>query len=240
MLQGRGRLRRHYAGILGITALWLVALALIVRSSIDRLSVPPWGNPMGDRLSPEVAGDTYVGQLFTAPMPGLYRIEIALARSTAHSNAHITVHLKSEPASAEDLWTANLDTQDVYDGMLYGFEFAPIRGSQGQTYYFYFESDESVPGDAIAVRYSPHAALEGATTYLNGQPAAGNLQFHSFYSLRTRDRVNLLLARMADGRPYMFGTPGFYLGLAVAYALVLGTFLWLVIRAVLRTPEERA
>ena len=194
---------------------------------------------MGGHLSPEVAGDTHVGQLFTAPMPGLYRIEIALARSTADGEARVTVHLKSDPASAEDLWAADLDTQDVYDGMLYGFEFAPIRASEGQTYYFYFESDESVPGDAIAVRYSPRAALEGASAYINGQPVAGNLQFHSFYSLRTRDRVDLLLARMVDGRPYMFGTPGFYVGLAVAYAVVLGTFLWLVTRAVLKTPEER-
>jgi hypothetical protein len=172
-------------------------------------------------------------------LPGLYRIEIVLARATAHSGNRITIHLKDDPDSAQDLWTTSLDTLEVQDGIPYGFDFEPIRDSKGRTYYFYLESAGSLPGDAVAVYHSPHATLEGASAYLNHQPIAGNLQFRTYYSLRTRDRIVLLLTRMSEGRTHVLGTKGFYLGLSVAYALVLGTFLWLVARAALEAPEER-
>lgn len=224
----------------GLIALWALTLAVIAKTSIDRLLLPsPWGNPRGDGLSAEVTGDTHVGQAFTAPLPGLYRIEIVLAQATA-SNAHrVTFHLKTDPASAQDIWTADLDTSDVQDNRPYGFEFEPIRESEGRSYYFYLESAESAPGDAIAVRYSPYATLEEASAYLNGQPIAGDLQFHTFYSLRTRDRIDLLLTHMAEGRPYIFGTKGFYVGMAVAYGLVLGVFLLLIARVILEEAEGK-
>lgn len=232
-------MNRRRAVILGMGFLWLVSLAIAVKIATDRLPIPSLGNSVADSLSPEVASDTQVGQLFTAPLPGLYRIEFVLAPSAAYSRRPITIHLKSDPAAAEDLWTAELDGHGVQDTGSYGFEFEPIRGSEGQTYYFYLEAGESGPGDAIALRYYSQGTLEGASAYVNGEPVAGNLQFNSFYSLRTRDRLALLLTRMAEGRSYLLGTKGFYIGLAVAYALVLGMFLWLVGRAVLETREER-
>jgi hypothetical protein len=180
-----------------------------------------------------------VGQLFTAPLPGLYRIDIGLVRATSHGARDVTIHLRSAPTSPDDLRSAVLNTQAVEDGGPYGFEFEPIRDSKGQTFYFYLESAGSAPGDAMAARYDPETSLEGASAYLNGKPVSGNLQFNTFYSLRTRDRVDLLLTRMAEGRPYMLGSKGFYVGLAGAYVSVLGTFLWLVAKAVLQSPEER-
>jgi hypothetical protein len=222
----------------GLIALWVLTLAVIGKTSIDRLLFPPpWGNPRGDGLSAEVAGDTHVGQQFAAPLPGLYRIEIVLARATARNAHPVTFHLKTDPASAQDIWVADLNTSDVQDNRPYGFEFEPIRDSKGKSYYFYLESAASAPGDAIAVHYSPYATLEGASAYLGGQPVAGDLQFHTFYSLRTRDRIDLLLTQMAEGRPYIFGTKGFYVGMAVAYALVLGVFLLLIARVILEEAE---
>ena len=72
---------------------------------------------------------------------------------------------------------------------------------------------------------------------MNGQAVGGNLKFRTFYSLRTRDKVDLLLARMAAGRPYLLGTKGFYVGLAIAYGIVLGIFLWYVAQTILE--DER-
>jgi hypothetical protein len=226
---------KRYLAILGLMALWMIALTIIAGTSVNSLSAPPWGNLIGgpESVSPRVAENTHVGQLFTAQLPGLYRIELTLVPATVTPAHRVTFHLKADPAS-KDLWTAELPTHDLQADKLYGFEFEPIRDSQGQTFYFYLESPESTPADAIAVGYSPNAILEGASAYLNGQPVAGNLQFHTYYSLRTRDKFDLLLSRMAEGRPYMFGTKGFYIGLAVAYVLVLGMFLLQTAKALLK------
>lgn len=213
--------------------LWAIAMVLVVKISIDRLSVAPWGNPMGESQLAEVAGDTLVGQQFTAPFSGMYRIEVALDPSTAHNVHWVTFHLTGDPSGVEDLRTIDLNTSDLQDGMPYGFEFPPLRDSKGQSYYFYLQSTDSTPGDAVSVRYSPDAFVDGASAYLNGQPVAGNLQFHTYYTLRTRDKVDLLLARMTEGRPYFLGSKSFYIGLAITYALVLGIFLWQIARVVL-------
>ena len=64
--------------LLGSTIVWGIAIAVMIKSSVDRLSVPPWGNPVGDDRSPAIADGTQVGQRFVAPYPGLYRIEVWL------------------------------------------------------------------------------------------------------------------------------------------------------------------
>ena len=218
--------------VLGTGIVWASVMVLVVYSSVNRLSVAPWGNPLGDSLLAEVAGDTLVGQEFTAPLPGLYRIEVALDSGAVRSMHPVTFHLETDPSAVEDLWTTTFNTSDVQDGTPYGFEFPPLRDSQGQSYHFYLQSADSTSGDAVAVRYSADAFVDGASAYLDGQPVAGNLQFLTYYTLRTRDKVDLLLTRMAEGRPYFLGTKGFYVGLAVTYVLVLGAFLWQTAQAV--------
>jgi hypothetical protein len=85
----------------------------------------------------------------------------------------------------------------------------------------------------VTVHYDPDSVINGAGAYSSDQALSGNLKFHTFYSLRTRDKIELLLARMPAGRPYRFGTKGFYVGLAVAYIIVLGAFLWQTAQAIL-------
>lgn len=220
--------------VLGLTAVWLLAIALVITSSVDAMPVLPWGNTMGDERSAEVAGDTQIGQRFTAPFPGLYRIEVALDPSAVRGAHQLTFHLRTDPSVAEDYWTETLSTKDVQDGTPYYFEFPPIHNSAEQTYYFYLESASSTSGDAIAVRYSSDAILDGATALVNGQWVKGNLQFRTYYKPGTWDKIDLLLTRMAEGRPYLFGIKAFYGGLAVTYVLVLGAFLWVIAQAILR------
>ena len=219
--------------VLGSTIVWLVAMAAVVKTSVDRGSVPPWGNSLGDDRSAEIERSTHVGQQFTAPFPGLHRVQVALDPATAHAARRVTFHLKTGPLAQEDLWTADLSTSEVQDGVPHGFEFPPMRNSKGRTIYFYLDSPDSAPGDAITARYSPAAILDGASAYLDGQPVAGDLQFDTFYAPRTRDKIDLLLTRMAEGRPYLFGTKGVFVSLAAVYILTLGAFLWHAAQAVL-------
>lgn len=223
---------RHRLAVISLLAVWMIALAFVVKAALDRLTVPSWGNPPGGDLSALAVGDTAVGERFTAPLPGLYRIQVALVPATTGTSRSVTFHLKTDAAAATDLWTTSFWTDDVQEGVPMAFEFPPRRDSQGQTFYFYLESPGPAPGQGLAARYGPATVLEGANACLNHQPLAGNLVFDTFYTLRTRDRAGLLLSRMADGRPYLFGSRGFYVGLALAYALVLGLFLLYIARAI--------
>jgi hypothetical protein len=221
----------------GVTGLWMVALAVVVKVGLDRMPVSPWGNAIGDELSPVVAGDTRVGQVFVAPLPGLYRIDIVLESIESSGEQSLVFHLKADPSAQGDLWTGQVRVGGTQSGMFYAFEFPPIRDSEGKSYYFYLEPADSASGGAVAVRYSSSTVLEGAGAYVNGRPVAGDLQFQTHYTLRTRDRIGVLLSRMAEGRPYMLGTEGFYVGLGIVYILVLGAVLLMVARAILKEEE---
>jgi hypothetical protein len=232
------RLTRHHLFIAGSTALWLMGLALIVKASLDQTSVPPWGNPRGDQLLTATGEGSQVGQRFTAPLPGLYRIQVGLADATTGDMQSIIFHLKEDQADAEDLWRASLSEGSAQPERLYDIEFPPLRDSKGQIYTFYLEPVSATAEEAVSARYSPSARLEGASAYLNGQPVAGNLQFLTYYTLRTQDKADLLIRRMAESRPYLLGTQGFYIALAAVYVVVLGAFLTRAAQAILREQEK--
>jgi hypothetical protein len=225
---------------LAATLLWLLLLGFVAKVSLDRLAVPPWGNDPASAESLELTGEAQAGQAFTAPFPGLYRVEVGLTQAAANPDQTVVLHLKAGPAAPGDLWTATLRAGDLPVAGFYSFEFSPRRDSQGQGYYFSLEAPGAAPGQGVAVGYSPASVLQGASAYLDGQPVDGNLQFRTFYTLRTRDKVRVLLSRMATGRPYLLGSPGFYVALAGIYLLVLAAFLIQVARVALREEEEES
>jgi hypothetical protein len=222
----------------GTLIVWLAVLALIGRTAVNSLSIPSWGNAVRGGPPPEVTRDTQVGQRFTAPLPGLYRIELELMEATASTSRQVVFHLKDSPDADEDLWTTYLDSAEIQKGKPYSFEFPAMLDSERQTFYFYLESPDSVAGDAVAVRYGPNSRLDGATACLNHQPVPGNLAFQTYYALSAWEKADLLLGRMAEGRPYMLGTKGFYVGLAIVYAIVLAAFLMRIAAAILNEAKE--
>jgi hypothetical protein len=236
----RGTVKRRTLALTLLTAAWLVALAIVAIDALDRLEIRPWGNPMSDSLSAPVAGATRVGQLFVAPMPGLYRIEVSLGPGGGGAAQDLIFHLQTEPLASEDLVTIKLSSAQIVAGTPLGFEFEAIRDSMGQRFFFFLEAPAAEPEQALRLRYSPGATLEGATAYLDDQPLLGSLSFHSYYTLRTRDRVNLLLSRMAESRPYFLGSKAFYLFLAAVYALALGAFLYKVGDQVVRESDDES
>lgn len=219
--------------LLGSVILVAAVLVLGAGDTVASVAAPPWGNAKGTERSAEVAGDTVVGQQFVAPYPGLHRIDVGLDPTLVKSSHQLTLHLKeAHPLATEDSWAVDLSTDDIRDSESYAFEFPPIRDSDGKTYHFYLESADSSPGDAITVRYDPASLLEGSSALVDGQPVDGNLQFETFYTLTAGDKLDILLTRMTEGRPYLFGNKWFYIGLAVVYVLLLGTFLWRAAQAI--------
>jgi hypothetical protein len=210
---------------LGTMVLWVILLAFVVKDSVDRLQVPPWGNAAEGESLLEVGGGTNVGQGFVAPLPGLYRIDVPLQWAATGSPQAVAFHLKSSPDAGEDIWTTTFTSDELQDGRPLSFEFPVLRDSREQAYYFYLEAPGAAPGSTVAVAYSPGASFDRASAYVDGQPVAGDLQFQTFYTLRTRDKAYLLLSRVAEGRPYMLGSRGLYIGLGLGYVLVLCIFL---------------
>lgn len=221
--------------VLGV--LFLTAMALILKTGVDAVNAPPWGNAVAGDLSPEVAGDTQVGQAWRAPLPGLYCIELFLQPPALPASQPLTFHLRAAVGAGPDIRTATINPEQILAGVPYAVEFEPLRDSKAKTFYFNLESPESRPGEAVKAIYGPESTLEGGSAYVNGQEVPGNLVFQTHYTLRTREKIDLLLERMAQGRPYFLGTKGFYLGLAVVYGLLLLLLIWRVAAKI--ASEER-
>jgi hypothetical protein len=223
---------RRLLFLLGSTVLVVAALVL-VGNSVNSVTAPPWGSTTGTERSAEITGDTVVGQRFVASFPGLHRIDVGLDPAQVRGGHHLTFHLKKvDSPSTEDLWTTDLVSDDIRNGESHTFQFPPIRDSARQGYYFYLESDDSSPGDVVTIRYDPASFLVGSTALVDGQPVHGNLQFETFYALRTGDKVEILLSRMTEGRPYLFADRWFHIGLAVVYVVLLVVFLWQTAQAI--------
>jgi hypothetical protein len=222
---------------LGSMALWAVVLAVIGKASLDQVSVPPWGNPASEESPLVVEGGGEVGEAFVAPFPGLYRITVTQAGIAASTPQAMTFHLTTDPQGGPDIWSSAIPSDGLQAGQPLSFEFLPLGDSAGQTYYFYLEAANPEPGTAIGLNYSADTNLDGAGAYLDGVPVAGNLQFQTFYALRTRDKLDVMLNRMASGRPYMFGSKMFYVGLGLAYVLVLLALVLQLVQSTLGKDE---
>lgn len=220
-----------------LLVVWLLVMGLVAKSALDRLSAPPWGNPSGNATTLLLGDGVRVGQTFTAPLPGLHRIDLLVDVQTAGPAQLIAFHLQPDAPGAGDLWSTTLSLGENSGRQPVIVEFPPIRDSKGRSYHVYLEAAEGPEGEPIAVVSAPAEMLPGAHATLNGEPAPGALWFQSYYSLRTREKVDLLLSRMAEGRPYLLGAKGFYVGLGVAYVLALGALTLSIVLSILKERE---
>jgi hypothetical protein len=225
---------------LGTMVLWVILLAFVVKGSVDRLQVPPWGNATEGESLLEMVGGTRVGQGFVAPLPGLYRIDVTLQSPGTGRPQAIVFHLKSSPDAGQDIWTTTFSSDELQNGSPLSFDFPVLRDSREHAYYFYLEATGATSASGVAVGYNPGTNLDRASAYIDGQPVDGDLQFQTFYSLRTRDKAYLLLSRVAEGRPYMLGSKGLYIGLGLGYVLVLCIFLVQIAGAIWAEQDEEA
>jgi hypothetical protein len=129
--------------------------------------------------------------------------------------------LKTDPHAQADLWAQEFSLRGLTADALYRFDLEPLRESSGKRYYFALEAPACSPGSAPSALWDPGGALEGSSVYRDGQPLPGALRFQTFYSLTTWDKVDLMLSRMAEGRPYVLGRKGLYAGMFVVWAVVL-------------------
>jgi|Deesub1362B_J571_1020462.scaffolds.fasta_scaffold06598_2 hypothetical protein len=201
-----------------------IGLVIIGREALGKFESEV-GNSLSEKVAGEIKGATTIGQTFVAPYPDLHRIDVFLA-TYARTNTHdVTFHLKASPESEEDIFAISFNASEVEDNAYRSFVFPQIRESAGKSFYFYLESPSSTPGDAITVWMSNSDAYPEGSAYIDGEPVRGDLRFLTHYSLGYLDKINLLLDRLAENKPYIFGDKRFYIFLGVVYLLLLVLFL---------------
>jgi len=97
-----------------------------------------------------------------------------------------------------------------------------MADSAGQTYYFFFDSPSSTPGDALTLGGLEGDTYPNGTALINGQPARADVAFRTYYSnVSLAEKTAALAARITENKPSIWGDVRFYVFLAVAYVLIL-------------------
>lgn len=128
----------------------------------------------------ELVGGEAFGQSFVSARDNLYRIDLSTATYARTSSAAVIFHLQSSPEAGTDIISITLPGPEIQNERPTSIEFPPLPDSGGQSYYFYIESPEGAPGDAITVYANGYDQFPDGTAYRNGQAVAGDLAFTAY------------------------------------------------------------
>ena len=126
-----------------------------------------------------IAGETF-GQSFECLRDNLYRIDLGTATYARANSAPLLFHLRSDPQASTDIISVTIPGPEIQNERPTSITFPPLADSQGKSYYFYLESPEAVPGDAITLYANAHDQYADGVAYVNGQPVDGDLVFTAY------------------------------------------------------------
>jgi hypothetical protein len=202
--------------VVGILLLGLIGIWRSVEGvSTDQ---PQVSITVGELLPSAIAGQTFV-----AEYSGLSRIQVLLATYARSNTGPLTFHLRSSPDAQEDLVTLAFDAADVVDNTYYAFEFPPIRGSAGRSFYFCLEAAQAAPGNAVTAWGSTEDVYPDGEAVLQGLEGNGvrDLTFRLGYNPPLWQRVSILAQRLTANKPSVWGDVRLYAVLTAVYAVLL-------------------
>lgn len=215
-----------------------LSLLLILGFSLDRIEAEPVGQPTAGTPAGEIHGPIAIGQVFTAPYNGLYRVDVLMATYARENTQDVIFHLRSAPEVEVDLIRIVVNARVIEDNAYHSFTFDPIRDSARKSYYFFFESPSSVPGDAVTVWGRLKDAYDEGRAFRDHLPGAGDLAFLTYYRPSLLDRGSILLERLTDNKPLLWGDKRFYVLLGLLYLALLGLFFTQIAKLSLSEEEE--
>lgn len=215
--------------ILGWTAP-IVGLLLICWFSWVEVGLLSSGQPIYEGHVREFYGDAQVGQTFVAPYSGLYRVDVLLLTYGRINTHDIVFHLKASPEEEEDLLKITINARQAKD-TYFGFTFPRIPDSAGKTFFFYLDSPESVPGDAITIGSKDGDPYAKGAAYLNGSPTEQDLTFVARYRAGLWEIANAVLDRLVGNKPSIWGDRRLHFSLAFLYLALLGLLFGRVMEA---------
>ncbi len=128
----------------------------------------------------EIFGDIIIGQTFIAPFSDLNRIDLNLATYDRLNTKDTIFHLRASPSSP-DIVTIKLNAAEIANNQYHRFSFPKIQDSKGKSYYFFIESPDSLPGNAITVWYNGDDIYKEGSAYKNHTPVDGDLTFRAYF-----------------------------------------------------------
>lgn len=174
----------------------------------------------------ELYGDIHYGQSFVASYPNLHRIDVVMSTYGRRNTRDVVFHLKEGLDIRADVASVTFNAGDVGDEAWQSFTFPALSDSAGQAYYFYFESPESEPGDAVSVMGREGDPYASGQAYINGQPFPGDMAFRVYYRMSPRQKIDVVLSSLAANKPSLWGSKYPYMLLVAVYVLLLGALLW--------------
>jgi len=111
------------------------------------------------------------------------------------------------------------------------FAFPPIPDSGGQSYYFYLESPDSRPGDAVTIHYSTRHDYVDGERYMNDEVAPGDLVFRTYYDVTLGEVMAPFVHHVQKDKPFL-------ILFILAYATIF-IFLIVVSVKILRARGEK-
>ncbi|MBI2939504.1 MAG: hypothetical protein HYY04_03630 [Chloroflexi bacterium] len=217
MLRMRGERRVRPYGALALGLVALVALSLLVPVEVQRDVQPFFTNP----AVPEIYGETTVGQSFVAAYPGLERIEMLVGTHARRNDAPLVFRLREDGPGGRELASVEVNPATLPDNQYTAFPFLARSDSAGRPFYFSLEAPDGRPGNAITVWAHRANILPQGTLYVGEQPTGGDLAFHVGYRATPAQLARAELDLFAARKPGVFGLPGLYAALIVAYLVVL-------------------
>ena len=137
----------------------------------------------------ELTGPRQIGQSFVARHDNLHRIDVFVATYRRRNTRDVILHLRESPTAKQDLATVKVNANLWPDNAYASFTFEPQAESRGKSYYFYLESPNSVPGDAITLWAYSQVNLPSDSLYRNGQVSEGQLIFGLFYQEENQGEI---------------------------------------------------
>jgi hypothetical protein len=167
-----------------------------------------------------------LGQTFVAPRDGLQRIDVLMYRPFWQDVSPVTFHLREDGAEG-DLFSFTFDPGAARGWHWQSFRFVPLADSAGQTYYFFFESPASGPGDALSLGGVEGDLYPDGTALINGHPAFADVAFKTFYAnVSLSDKLSALAGKITEHKPSIWGDIRFYAMLALVYLLLVTWLGW--------------
>jgi len=221
------------------TFLVLSGLAILERQDLSQTSQPLFNEML------DFHGPLKVGQSFVASRPGLCRIDLLLARRGRTNRSLLIFHLRAGAEATVDLATVTIQASRLEDVttmirrpyVYQSFSFSPIPDSAGKTFYFWIESPQSPADDPLLVRYQAGDAYPESAMFIDGAAMDGDLAFKAYYTQRFPGNTALLLERLAEHRPFPWGSKAFYAAISVIYLALFAGLVQITGRTQLNPPQ---
>jgi GT2 family glycosyltransferase len=152
--------------------------------SIDWLkpqgTVPGVAQLSGTQSLSELLPGRTIGQ--SIKLRGGCLVTVCVRFDTYKRTNHCTVrfHLRASPENQEDLATVVLDASTLPHGQFFPIDFRPIETNHPDEVYFFFDSPDASPGNAVSLLRAQTEHPGIGTCYIDHRPDRGCLTFRTY------------------------------------------------------------